>query len=140
MRINREIVDKFSEWDTPDKMQEIRVSVERIEWLHEVAFGDPQVRNGFLMTFGKHVRQNRQFRFKTIPLLGAAKGCGHNNHQGQRRGEVHWEKIVERMSTKQFLDLFGLEKEDQVQPIIARFQDGLQYLGYCLRQRKRIGF
>lgn len=57
---------------------------------------------------GQHVHHWPPFQLAEYPTLGAAKGCGHGNHDGPRRGAVHWERVVARYSLSAARDLVGI--------------------------------
>ncbi|MGR3635925.1 MAG: hypothetical protein ACU0BK_08355 [Shimia sp.] len=46
----------------------------------------------------------------SVPLV--AKGCGHGNHDGPRKGEVHWNRCVGAADLAQFASDFSLEEAE----------------------------
>lgn len=83
---------------------------------HIVAYGDAAQfdDDGFLMTLGRHVRQDVQFNLIPCDLPLVAKGCGHGNHDGHRGGDVHWHRITRLKSVRRFRREFGLAARESI--------------------------
>jgi hypothetical protein len=65
-----------------------------------------------LHVLGRHIRQQSHFDFARCELLGAAKGCGHCNHDGPRQGGVHHEKVIRTLDLSTFGHMFGVAVAD----------------------------
>ena len=63
---------------------------------------------------GRHVKQERQFKFIKIRHALAAKGCGHDNHDGPRRGEVHWFRMIGWWTVSRFGRQFFIQNQPSV--------------------------
>src|SRR6185503_9681449 len=56
---------------------------------------------------GRHIRQERVFRLFPLAILGAAKGCGHGNHDGPRGGALREDKAVGNLAMPAFERMCG---------------------------------
>jgi len=104
------LLEKFSGiFPRTDSVREVVVAPDCVEWLFE-ASQDARKESGFFSTFGRHINQDIEFTYSALEILGAAKGCGHGNHEGHRRGGLHFERIVRKMPMDEFISTFGLER------------------------------
>ena len=108
---------KFDHWPCPDSNGAIEVSTELVNFLSEVTMDRVNEKNrinqnSIVSIIGRHVRlKNRDFKFLLLPFLGAAKGCGHGNHEGVRQGAIHYSRVTGNLSIDEFLNGFGLDNE-----------------------------
>jgi hypothetical protein len=63
----------------------------------------------FIHTLGRHIRQEEYFNFSYVPILGAAKSCGHGQHIGPRKGALHSDKFLMEVNRNAFLVSYGLK-------------------------------
>ena len=131
-KIHANLLDTFSHWNTPNGLRTTAIPADKIEWLNDVS-RNMQGEDGLLMTLGKHVLQEKAFRYLQIPMLGSAKGCGHGNHQGIRKGEAHWHGMIKRIPMNKFLPLFGLDQGAKAH-YFAGITDDAHYLSAYLRR------
>ena len=61
---------------------------------------------------GRHIGQSEYFNFLLFPYIGAAKACGHGNHDGPRQGAIHEKKIIGKLPTNDFRKKFGIQKKE----------------------------
>lgn len=62
-----------------------------------------------LEVIGRHIAQAALFSLAPLHVPVAAKGCGHGNHVGQRRGEIHWRRILAAEPIDRVRAAFGLD-------------------------------
>jgi hypothetical protein len=120
---------KFSDWPEPDSSNTVLVPSEPVywldevsnltnnlpeDWLDDVSYLSNLPEASFIYALGNHVDQDVYFNFVQLKLAGAAKGCGHGNHDGRRRGAVHLDRAVATYPIKKFLVDFGLSEPDDV--------------------------
>ena len=108
--IDPDILESFEPWNEPDPPNALRVAVPAhlTYRIKKATLGHHQSTEGIVNVLGRHIRQEPTFEFKRLDLPGAAKGCGHGNHDGPRRGRIHTRSIVDSVKIRDFLDIFGL--------------------------------
>lgn len=62
----------------------------------------------FVRVIGRHVNQEPCFDFAALDVPLVAKGCGHDNHDGPRGGDIHWHRVVGVRNGFWLLRNFGL--------------------------------
>ncbi|MBF2037275.1 MAG: hypothetical protein IGR92_17790 [Leptolyngbyaceae cyanobacterium T60_A2020_046] len=107
--IDPDIEARFRYWSTPDESRSLKVSLEATQWLDQQTRDTYAERNSIINALGRHGWQEDFFRFFRLPFLGAAQGCGHNNHEGQRQGTVDYARIIKPYPLPKFYREFGLE-------------------------------
>ncbi|HUF08264.1 MAG TPA: hypothetical protein VMO47_03010 [Rhodothermales bacterium] len=142
------IEQRFQPWPQAGEQRDVRVSETPLRWLWGTADSIPQSRDSVIELMARHVDQTQHFNLVPVEFLGAAKGCGHGNHQGPRGGAVHWDKAVKMMGMRSFLESFGLADQpwslSQFRPIIeiARRSTGwkrfTRYAGFPYRVVRRL--
>lgn len=105
--IDPDIFRRFSTWESGSKGQLI-VPADSALWLHRRTRQEDEAAHEIIHLLGRHVRQEPTFSFESLSILGAAKGCGHGNHDGPRAGALHFDKIISEMSIAEFVTRFGL--------------------------------
>ena len=60
---------------------------------------------------GRHITQESHFNFIPFPKVGAAKACGHGNHDGPRKGGLHRDKIISKLPIGLFKGNFGIQEK-----------------------------
>lgn len=89
---------------------------------------------------GRHVRQAPFLDLARVAKPLMAKGCGHGNHDGPRKGEIHWDRVTGVADSRRFAETFGL---DDMRGISVRpdpglaFRGGASALANALRGRRR---
>lgn len=81
-----------------------------IDHIDAVASGVDNQPDSLIRILGRHVRQHSFLDFLELNQPWAAKGCGHGNHDGRQRGDVHWYRITAVKRTGEFIKEFGLEQ------------------------------
>lgn len=66
----------------------------------------------FPLVFGRHHTQSPFFGLKEVRVPLVAKGCGHGNHAGPRKGAIHWRRIRGVVRLARFAARFGLADLD----------------------------
>ncbi|MEZ5777832.1 MAG: sulfotransferase [Paracoccaceae bacterium] len=64
--------------------------------------------DSMIRLLGRHTEQHPFFDFAPVPAPLVAKGCGHGNHDGPRKGDIHWARITGLGRTDAFARDFGL--------------------------------
>lgn len=87
---------------------------------------------GVVRILGRHTRQRGFFSFEFLEQPLAAKGCGHQNHDGRRHGEVHWKRVTRFVRPSSFLEDFGLASSGRfdLRPSLAAKALGLAGLAF----------
>ncbi|WP_062946298.1 glycosyltransferase family A protein [Shimia sp. SK013] len=64
---------------------------------------------GLLRVLGRHAAQSMVAELTPWRSPLVAKGCGHGNHDGPRKGDVHWKRCVGAADLAEFADDFALD-------------------------------
>lgn len=64
--------------------------------------------DSFVRAIGRHVNQESFFDLSALERPLVAKGCGHDNHDGPRGGDIHWHRVVGVRDGFWLLRNFGL--------------------------------
>lgn len=109
--IDPEIEAKFSHW--PDKAidSSIDVTCEPVTWLNEATQSNYLNEDSIVNILGRHIKQGQYFNFSPLSIVGAAKGCGHGNHDGPRQGKAHQDKVIKKFPIKKFYEDFGITED-----------------------------
>jgi hypothetical protein len=89
-----------------------QIPADAARWLHRMTLsesGESGPAYELVHALGRHIDQARMFNLSPLPILGAAKGCGHGNHEGPRAGALHEDKAIGSLSIPAFRRMFGLE-------------------------------
>jgi hypothetical protein len=92
----------------------INVSPRFIDWLEGCSKQDYNQVSHIVNLLGRHIKQKRYFNFIPLPMLGAAKACGHGNHDGPKEGNIHQDKILTSLSLKDFYNDFGIYENNPI--------------------------
>lgn len=111
LEIDPNIFKKSRKW-MPNRLGNItKVPSALSTWLDELCrenyFQDWHIVN----VLGRHIKQAEYFNFLLFPHMGAAKACGHGNHDGPRRGGLHEKKIIGEFPIKVFKKKFGIQQK-----------------------------
>lgn len=109
--IDAVIRDRFGGWAEADERGCVIVHPDPLEWLLRSVESAKEDRDHIINVLGRHTRQRRAFSVRYVDIVGAAKGCGHGNHNGPRAGAVHWHRAKRNMGVGEFLKTFGLPKQ-----------------------------
>lgn len=99
---------QFKHWPSKNHSSAIEVPQEPVAWLNEVTKATYLAEESIVNVLGRHIDQETHFTFAKTSLVGAAKGCGHGNHDGPRQGAIHNDKIIKPYHIARFLADFGL--------------------------------
>ena len=121
-QIDASIEDRFEEWGPSDATHCIPVGDERLLWFVRATSPCWDERDHLINVLGRHTRQKAAFRVQYVDLVGAAKGCGHGNHDGPRQGAVHWHRATRNVPLTEFLSDFGLPPQRWSAAAWARFR------------------
>ena len=102
------IIEQFSQWPAKVADSSITVPVEPITWLSDISKSTYLTEDSMVNILGRHIHQKDYFRFSKLSLIGAAKGCGHGNHDGPRQGEIHQDKLMGEFPLAKFYREFGV--------------------------------
>lgn len=100
-----------------DKFPTDQVAEIPIELLDRIGASTDEIRDepeSLVRLLGRHVRQAPHFDLARLASPMPAKGCGHGNHSGPTKGEIHWYRIRSIGQGKKFLTNFGLADCDDV--------------------------
>jgi hypothetical protein len=97
----------------PDSRGVVSPPAELLDYLDRLTDPIRHDEAGVVRILGRHTRQRDRFSFAILEQPLAAKGCGHGNHDGRRRGEVHWGRITRFVKPAKFLEDFGLASGDR---------------------------
>ncbi|HUF08260.1 MAG TPA: sulfotransferase [Rhodothermales bacterium] len=110
--IDADIVRRFTVWPSPDARHAVPVPESPVQWLWDVTTGRRERPDNLVNLLGRHTKQHGYFEFRPVDFVGAAKGCGHGNHDGPRGGTVHWQREIGRIPIDEFLSTFGLPYQE----------------------------
>lgn len=106
--INTDLEHRFMSWPSKSHDLSIIVPSEPVEYLSNISKDSYFNEESIINTLGRHINQDAYFRLSPLSLIGAAKGCGHGNHDGPKQGVVHGERVISRYPTEKFYHNFGL--------------------------------
>jgi|GEM_PF-5046872 hypothetical protein len=110
--IDADIEKYFSDWPQRKNDGSVEVTEKSILWLSEKTKSSYMNEDNIVNILGRHINQNRYLKLKPISMVGAAKGCGHGNHDGPKQGNMHKDKILEEYPIEKFSALFGIKEKD----------------------------
>lgn len=105
-RLDPNVEERLSSWRRIDDARVV-IASDAVAWLETRALQSADHRE-CIDVLGRHVRQEAHFSFLASTLLGAAKGCGHQNHDGPRQGAIHYDKVRGSLEISTFRGMFGL--------------------------------
>lgn len=105
--IDSDVVKRFSLWPARSPNASVNVPIEPVMWLSHLTRPNFSNENSIVNILGRHINQDPYFKLLPLSLVGAAKGCGHGNHDGPKQGAIHKDKLVGKFSTQKFLRTFG---------------------------------
>jgi hypothetical protein len=106
--IDISLENKFSIWPSKSQNLSVKVPSKPVEYLSDISKSSYSHENSIVNILGRHINQEAYFRLLPLSLIGAAKGCGHGNHDGPKQGLVHKDKAIGSFSTQNFCHDFGL--------------------------------
>ncbi len=109
--IDPEIIERLSQWPTKAADASITVPAEPVMWLSDRSQSTYLTEDSMVNILGRHIRQKDYFKFSKLSSIGAAKGCGHGNHDGPRQGEIHQDKLIGEFPLPKFYRDFGIDPE-----------------------------
>jgi len=132
-----ELENQFSDWPQRDTNKRIAVPEKPVQWLDSITREQYNNEISLVNALGRHMNQSLNFKFIPLAFVGAAKGCGHGNHDGPLGGDVHEDKIIGIYPLHNFLDDFGLAGIASPSDSRTTFSDSLRFLKYYLLNRPR---
>lgn len=114
--IDIDIASKFSCWPLRSQNASVTVPAEPVMWLSDISQPHYLSENNIVNILGRHINQGAYFNLVPLAFVGAAKGCGHGNHDGPKQGEVHMDKSIRTVSAQQFCSDFGILNENYSKP------------------------
>ncbi|MBT9314749.1 hypothetical protein [Leptothoe spongobia] len=111
LEIDSNIFQKSKQW-IPNQLGTItEVPSDLSIWLDRLC-SDSYLENWHIVNvLGRHIKQDKHFNFILFPHVGAAKACGHGNHDGPREGGLNQKKIIGQLATSDFKKKFGIAKK-----------------------------
>ncbi|MEO1295403.1 MAG: hypothetical protein AAFW75_06300 [Cyanobacteria bacterium J06636_16] len=103
-----DIIERLGQWPTKSADESVTVPVEPVIWLSDSSKSAYLTEDSMVNILGRHIRQKEYFKFSKLSAIGAAKGCGHGNHDGPRQGEIHQDKLIGEFPLAKFHQAFGL--------------------------------
>ena len=129
--------DKFSRWPKKATNKSVQVPEEPAQWLDSSTQEQYNEDISLVNALGCHVNQRLHFKLIAINLIGAAKGCGHGNHDGPLGGDVHVDKIIGIYPADKFLNDFGLADIVSANVESVSLNSSIQFIKYYLLNRPR---
>lgn len=114
--IDVDIASRFSYWPLRSQNASVTVPAEPVMWLSDISQPHYLSENNIVNILGRHIKQSPYFKLAPLNFVGAAKGCGHGNHDGPKQGEVHMDKIIGNISAQQFCSNFGILNKNYLKP------------------------
>jgi hypothetical protein len=127
--------DALAEWPARGDDLTVRVPREHSQRLWDATEGTREDEPSIIQILGRHTHQHEYLVLRAVPLLGAAKGCGHGNHDGPMGGGVHQHRVAGEIDIDDFLDAFGLREGPP--PTLRRLQRAAFSMSRRLRGRDR---
>ena len=125
--------DALAEWPSRGDDLVVRVPREHTRWLWDATEGTRDQEPSIIQIMGRHTHQHEYLVLRELTLLGAAKGCGHGNHDGPMGGSVHGHRVSRQIDVDDFVDAFGLREGEA--PPLKRLQRAAVSVGRRLRGR-----
>ena len=111
LEVDSDIFRKSRQWIPNQLGNIIKVPTALPTWLDALCSKDYLEDWHIINVLGRHIRQSEHFNFVLFPHVGAAKACGHGNHDGPRKGGIHKKKIIGKFPIKAFQKKFGIQKK-----------------------------
>lgn len=111
IEINPDLFEKSKAWISSNPENIVSVPSEFSIWLDDLCKNDYLEKWHIVNVLGRHMRQEHHFNFLPFPKVGAAKACGHGNHDGPRQGGLHEKKIIGKLPMGIFKRSFGIQNK-----------------------------
>lgn len=98
----------FTYWPERDENKSVIIPGDSIKALDSTTCYQYNHESSLVNALGRHMTQQLNFVFTLLDYAGAAKGCGHGNHDGPLQGSVHEKRIIGVYPIRKFLVDFGL--------------------------------
>ncbi|KAI9132430.1 hypothetical protein [Acaryochloris sp. CCMEE 5410] len=115
--IDSDIASKFSCWPLRSQNASVTVPAEPVVWLSNISQPHYLSENNIVNILGRHINQSAYFKLVPLNFIGAAKGCGHGNHDGPKQGKIHMDKSIGTISVQKFCSDFGILNQKDSQPV-----------------------
>ncbi|MGD1855062.1 MAG: hypothetical protein ACFB2W_12520 [Leptolyngbyaceae cyanobacterium] len=111
LEIDANIFQESKQWISNPLGVITKVPSELCTWLDGLCNDSYEEPWHVVNVLGRHIKQGKYFNFILFPHVGAAKACGHGNHDGPRSGGVNQKKIIGQLATSDFRKKFGIEEK-----------------------------
>lgn len=111
LEVESNIFQQSKQWIPDQLANAIKVPSDFSSWLDSLCNADYLKDWHIVNVLGRHIKQDEHFKFLLFPQAGAAKACGHGNHDGPRKGGLNEKKIIGKFPISDFRKKFGIQKK-----------------------------
>lgn len=133
LEINSDIFSKSSHWLTACQDNAVAIPPEMPDWLDTISREHYLEEWHPVNILGRHINQSDYLNFANFPFLGAAKACGHGNHDGPREGRIHKDKMVGKLPKSVLESTFGIKDSPAFFRMLLNF-----YMSAVFRLRSKL--
>lgn len=109
LNVHSNIFEASKQWLAHRQENKILVPSQASIWLDSLCNNHYLEKWHIVNILGRHIDQEDHFNFIPFPKVGAAKACGHGNHDGPRKGSLHQDKIIGKLPIDLFKGNFGIQ-------------------------------
>ena len=114
-----DILEKTDDWFSGVRGNCLIFPPNVLDWLDEISKDNYAEEWHPVNILGRHINQKPYFSFELLPFVGAAKACGHGNHDGPREGKIHEDKIICQLPFIFFKKNFGVSRPSPLFSLIS---------------------
>ena len=113
--LDNKIIDNFNIWPDIQEHNYLDVPTEPIMYLHNLAKETYSNLDNVVVMMGRHILQKEYFNIFNLPIIGAAKGCGHGNHVGRNGNVITESRIFSSYPIDSFYTNFGVYSDNKLE-------------------------
>ncbi len=110
LEIHPDILKNSQQWLRSYQDKDFFLPPEMSEWLDKMSKDEYAEEWHPVNILGRHIDQADYLNFIKLPFVGAAKACGHGNHDGPREGRIHKDKLLGKLPIQVLNSTFGLDE------------------------------
>ncbi|MFG6106877.1 glycosyltransferase family A protein [Leptothoe sp. EHU-05/26/07-4] len=121
LEIHSDIFSKSSHWLAAHQERTVAIPTEMTDWLDQISKDHYAEEWHPVNILGRHINQSEYLNFENFPFLGAAKACGHGNHDGPREGKIHQDKMIGKLPKSILESTFGIKDVPEAFRMVLNF-------------------